>query len=528
MSKAVFSALSILGIVAWGGFVVLEYLSQHPWYPEAFSYFVYYDIALILLGGAAAFTYVYRQPKFQTKIARYANGLGLFALSWVLVLISNVSFFSRFEFLKLGGDAIASLTFNYVGVALACWLVIGCCYVLGDLLWKYFPAKGSILEMRLLKISGGMMTVVLIVFLLGTVNLLHPIILGAALVLPLALNRQGSKAFFKFTLLSPLKMPKELNAVGIFSFALLALFVSLNFVQIIRPIPLGFDAAALYARLPALIDGYQGLVQGHGAYNWSLFMSLGLILFDHMEVVFALSFIGGFLSLFGLYALSRRWMGINHAFLALFGYYSIPLLTFQSTQDMKIDLGLLFISISLLILLVNWGNSKSKDTLSLKGPNFKMLVWMGLLTGFAFGIKFTALMLLLSLLAGIWYSRDQFIGFVGAICFMLFVVLLLRLDEKAALRSLHSGVDAVQWTLAGAGLALIGWQAFKNRGPTLHKVKMTAVVVAFFLLAMTPWFVKNVTETGSVGVNDLLNGKKALPEISIQSLENNYNKLQLK
>ena len=514
------------GILAWAIFVVLEYLYQHPWYPDAFGFFHYYDLALIFLGLTGLFSFLLGREKYRSRIKKYINGLSILGFSWIFILICKLSFFSKFENLSIDASGVFHFALLYFGVAFACWLVIGTCYVAGDKIWQWFPAKGKGLESGLLKICAGMIFVVLLLFFLGSVHLLYSVSLILILVGISALNYKAWKSYVMASLLQPLKLPKTLNTIGVFSFMILLVFTAMNFTQILRPIPLGFDASTLYVRLPELIDSYHGLVKGHGFYYWGLFMSIGNVGFRHLEVVLGLSFVGGMLSLLGLFALARKLMTTNHALLSLAAFYTLPMVTFHSSRDMKVDLGLLFFSVCLVLLLVNWKEMKPIEQQSLKhnAVGFRLLVWMGVLAGFCLGIKLTALFILFALLAGIWYSPKHLIGFIGLICLLFFGVLFLQLDKQADLRAFHAGVGIFQWVLAILGVSLLTWEGIKAWKSLVQKLKWTVLIIGSFTLLTLPWIGKNLLETRQLSVNAILNGKKALPEISIQTLEANYEK----
>jgi len=110
------------------------------------------------------------------------------------------------------------------------------------------------------------------------------------------LFRKAAWAFVKYSLWQPFQTKDKLNWVGFGSLFIILTFISLSFLQNNRPFPYGFDALAIYMNLPKLISEQNGLIAGFSPYYWSLFVSLGFILFDNLSVVIGLSVTGGILS----------------------------------------------------------------------------------------------------------------------------------------------------------------------------------------------------------------------------------------
>jgi hypothetical protein len=153
------------------------------------------------------------------------------------------------------------------------------------------------------------------------------------------------------------------------------------------------------------------------------------------------------------------------------------------------------------------------------------MVWLGLLTGFAMGIKVTSLLLLLCVLTVIWYVKGNAISTLGVLFMCLFGILLFRLDEQSGMRDWHANVSYLQWLLAGCGLSLLGWEAIKKRKLFLDNIKRSLILIAFSLIAISPWFIKNISETKQLNIDALLNGQKAIPQfkdISMETLEQNW------
>ena len=135
---------------------------------------------------------------------------------------------------------------------------------------------------------------------------------------------------------------------------MLLIFISLNFLSNVRPFPFGFDALATYLNLPNLISEQHGIIESYSPYYWSLFVSLGHIIFDKTEIVIALSIGGGILSLFVIFEICRKWLDLNFSLLTVLIFYSLPFVNYQSFRDIKTDLGLLFFLLVTVLVLIKW------------------------------------------------------------------------------------------------------------------------------------------------------------------------------
>ncbi|MGK0363799.1 MAG: hypothetical protein ACI85O_000852, partial [Saprospiraceae bacterium] len=382
------------------------------------------------------------------------------------------------------------------------------------------------------------------------------------LILILAVNWRATIEIIKKSLFKPLNI-EGLNTIGVFCFLFLSLFLIFDFAQILRPFPAGTDSINLYVNLPKLINDYSGLVAGNQPYNWSLFMSLGLVVFGRIDVVLGLSFLGSFLALIALFRLSRKWLDINYSALCLLLFFSVPMVNFLAYMDMKIDMALLFISLSVLLLFYNWlvpptissiVKKVEKKNLGKKGKGVKskqvkkrlqssppfylvktktffakkippvfiqnrLLVLMGLLAGFGFGIKLTFIFFFFALVTAVWFAEGGLLTFLSAFFLTLGTTFLLKLDAHPLLRSFHKSVDILQWILLVIGLVMAVFLFIKEKEIMIKLLRSSVILSLFFLLPIVPWFGKNYAEAGTLSVEALLNGKQATPVLNFKEIE---------
>ncbi len=197
-------------------------------------------------------------------------------------------------------------------------------------------------------------------------------------------------------------VPRHLSAL-----LLLFLFIVIahNQLELIRPMPIGFDDLALYMNVPKLLAGNGSLLSGFDAYGWGLFMSLGFILFGSASMSMVIAFLGGLLAAMGLYLIILQYGRLRGtdsknmhlpALLIAVLFYTLPTVVFQSAKDMKFDLAALFFCIAgLLVLLIAWHQERI---------SFKDVLLAGLFIGTAFTIKYTALFFLVAVMILVVFS----------------------------------------------------------------------------------------------------------------------------
>jgi len=506
-----------------------EYWRYNPNYGKALGLFQYFDVLIMVLALGALISWHIKKPR--KKPINYLNGLSLFGGILLLDAIVVNRFCAKVSGIGFEISGLFSHLGHIIGVAICIFLVYLVVRLLGELFTTIFPVRVSHQDLPLIHVSLGVMTFTSLLFFLGLIGLLNGFVIIPICFLLLIFYWRHSYQIIKKTLITPITIPKNLSVVGVFSFVFLALFVILNFVQILRPFPIGSDSLRLYVNLPTLLAEYGSLVAGNQPYNWSLFMSTGLTVFGRTDVVLGLSFLGGILSLWALFRLSRKWLDVNYSALILLLFYSIPMVSFLSYMDMKIDMALMFITICIMLLYYNWvvPNDNEIAVKNIKGPGlmrahsfFKkhipprlkengIPVLIGLLSGFAFGIKLTILFFFLALLSTIWFSKGGKVAFIASFFLCFAAIFILQLDAHPGLRQFHDSVNNLQWILLSIGLGTMVYMFIKQKKKLVELLMYSLIIGSSFALPILPWIGKNFSETKQINVTSLLNGKKASP-----------------
>lgn len=542
--KKFYTVLLIFFSIFWVSFVLLDYIQKHPQYSLNIQFFQYWDLYGIAIAHAVVGGLLYHF--FKSKFANLLRGGLIIIPGLLLVSLTYILAINKIpaESINIPAESakfieILYILLNYFIVGIQVFLVILASYSVGRCSVSRLGLALKPASNTAVSIGTGIMIIVMLSFVLGIFKILYWFTLGPVLLGCLALDYKHNLQFVKDLIVSPIKPSKYLGFIGVASMLLLLFVVQLNLSQNVSPFPKGWDSMALYVKLPTIINDYHGLVRGYQPYNWSLFMSYGLILFNSLETVLALSYVGGILCLLALYAIGKDilTMDQNYILLSLLIFYILPTVGFQSFQEQKVDLGLLFIVLCLVLLLFAWIKSiqpeinKFEEEITIKSIKSSLLnpylILMGLLTGFAFGIKLTTLFSYFSIIAIMWFIEFGFVGFLGSSFLCCFAILLVRLDDMSGMRQYHLTANYVQWALLIIGLGAFGYLFFKSQKGFIRTIGFSVVYTVFFGVMSAPWIAKNFIDSDmTLSFQYLLNGKTNEPSANVNYLQQKYNQQQ--
>ena len=570
MSRQISQFLSLLFSFIWILVIFLDYWYYHqPLLYQSLANFQYLDLMVLLGVVGVGIFFLLRAFGKNNNPSNYINGLLLSSLFFMLcfIIISfhiqkiDIPFtFTSIEVLRYVGAII--------GVTSVTYLISASCFVVGDYFYeKVFSLSFARLDNLLIRLALGIIIFCISLFLIGALNgLIRPVV-GGMLLIPLGLFYKRFWKFIKQTLIQPIPNLQTLNSLGLISVFMIYLFVALFYLQNIRPLPFGFDALAIYLNLPNLISQQGGLISGYSPYYWSLFSSVGHILFDSLSVVISLSVLGGILSGFCMYAICRKWMDVNFSLLGVALFFSLPMINYQFFRDVKTDLGLLFFMLVVMLLIVNYLKflfpdsfsvvSESTDVKKRKIPKKiiskkkarksdrskekavptvsegwlqskfplenEFFILMGIVSGMVLGIKLTGLILIFSLVGILVYLRLGLVGFYTAAILLITIILIGGLDIASGLRTYHFGATFVMWGSFLLGMVGIGYLGVKKRQSLIKAVQHISILSLFALIVYLPWPIKNYIETGKISVTTLIEGRPTGPSKRVNEFIRNAN-----
>jgi hypothetical protein len=146
--------------------------------------------------------------------------------------------------------------------------------------------------------------------------------------------------------------------------SLICTLISINCVNIVRPFPIGWDDLGVYMNFPKIL-AYSESTLHQGMVLWQSFVGVGFMHGSATQAFF-LNGLGGILALAAIYAgityflerlvssqdkESSSPLSLHLPLFAVAAYASMPMVIFQLAKDMKLDSGLLAISIVALVCL---------------------------------------------------------------------------------------------------------------------------------------------------------------------------------
>ena len=288
--------------------------------------------------------------------------------------------------------------------------------------------------------------------------------------------------------------------------------LSTNIVNIVRPFPIGWDDLGVYMNFPKLM-AFTESTANQTIMMWQSFTGIGFLHQSATLAFFLNNCFGGIFAILGIWAGIRFFSPKNNVIvslplLATTVFMSLPMIIFQQAKDMKLDAGLLGLSIfSIIALFLAFGQ---------KEPKIRTLFYLlsGALMGIAFSVKFTTLMLVISAFSVIFYTSLGLLGFFGFTGMFVGIFTSLRLWDFL---NVNYPKNFEHLLAFGAGLFVLGL-LLCGLSVYLRKIKTSTLlttlilpillVLAGFSTTLGPWMIKNISEVGisKVTVASLLGG----------------------
>jgi len=302
-------------------------------------------------------------------------------------------------------------------------------------------------------------------------------------------------------------------------FALLSFFVlTVALVTIIRPFPIGWDDLGVYMNYPHLIAEAWNLLSLTSMYSWQAFTSIGY-LFSNPTQAFFINVSGLFISFLVLNIVfsdllkpkeQNKKSFLNLGLILSTIFISLPMITFLSSKDMKVDAGLFFITVIALYSVIKYFLYEKDNSWEKLSIIYLFIIW--LIAWFAFSVKFTALLFIVSVLAIITYNRLSIIGFIWyiAVFFWFFTLFGLWSMMNVVINPYNIAwfENIFWWTSVIIGTLLL-WVGFVLiRQNSIRYIKEILIFLAWVVVILTPWFSKNIIESyPNISISSILNWK---------------------
>ena len=345
--------------------------------------------------------------------------------------------------------------------------------------------------------------------LLGFVGLFNQISVAIICILPIILNWKNWLSLIKKVVWTPQKV--QLKSGWHWPlFAIFSTAITISWIGAIKAFPTGNDGASLYVNIAHKLAQIGSLPSGDQAYAWSVFMAFGEALSSNVTVTILLSHVMGILSMAVLYQISRNWLSRLHAILVITIVYLSPYFAFHSIIDEKVDLALLFFILVLIDICIKKPVIAAMSEANSGKINYKILIFIGWLCGFAFSIKYASLFLVIPLFGLLAYQNiRQSYGL-----YLIFLGIFYKLGSSIIGAGGTGPIE--EWVasilIVAIGLVVLLTNQSKHRSLPRLLISYSIFILGFGV-AFAPWVIKNISENGSVSVESILEGKKESPTL---------------
>ena len=297
---------------------------------------------------------------------------------------------------------------------------------------------------------------------------------------------------------------------------LLLTYIALNFLNVVRPFPIGWDDLGSYLNRPRLLSSYGSFISSMGQFQWEYLTSLGFLLFGYdnwtgSAFAMEINWSAGLLAVLSVYTIGRLYFGKRGGVLSAMLYYFLPMTGHFSFADMKIDNASFFTTALAVLAVLTYlfppssvtGEGEESD------PDPKLLMIAGLLAGFSFAIKPTAILGMLMIFTimsgatlGPWATAGAvFAGFAVLLKFGALNVADVSHRSLLGFLPTTSVTFVIMFIL---GLAGIGYAVSLKRDiltPYLRRLGFFALGVA---IATVPWITYNISQADYINTSTML------------------------
>lgn len=304
-------------------------------------------------------------------------------------------------------------------------------------------------------------------------------------------------------------------------FIILAFLISVNLINIVRPMPIGWDDLWVYMNNPQLLANAWKIIPIWGMQSWQVFTWIWYMFKSATQAFFInnlwsiLSVIVIILSLKDLFFRKVKTF-LNIPLLSATIFVSMPMIIFQQAKDMKLDSWLFFVSAIVVYLVlyifIKYLEDKKSDLFSNKSYLiYLFLIWI--LAWFAFSIKLTSLLLISWIIWLIFYSKLWLSWFLAYISWYIWIFTKFHLWDMLYVVYPKDDIDLINkvflWSIFVSFL-LLGFSFWKYK---LLAFKRFFVIFFVFLLwivlALSPWLVRNIytLKWQNISISWMLNWK---------------------
>jgi len=503
LTKYLFSGV----FTAWVLFVMLNYFWFHPEYLKAFSgspwiFFKFFYTFLWWFWIYYLYQKFYLDKKVEFKRSPILHFLIWFLWVW---LIWSIEFSLTRESLQLWTyfSSISSMYSHLVPVLTTLSVIFVLGFVLWDKISNLLKISWKSENFWILNLVVWISVILLWLFFLWLFWALN---FFWVLWFWILISIFSISSFWNFWNWFVWKNQKkeEFKFLSLETFLYIALFylISINIFDVIRPMPIWWDDMWVYLNMPQRIAEDSAILAWQWGQAWMLMTSLWFILWDWYvwtTVSMFINFFWGLLSVIAVFAFIYTFFKdkVMALFWATF-YYFMPMITFQSALDMKMDPTLfLFMVWSALVLFDRWANLLDKiheKTHQLTREDLiKFWIWWFILAT-AFFIKITTAMEIFAFIAALSFfvfnwKTALWVIFLETAIFLIWFAQIPEFSPEFT--KILAGIFSVIWIFF---IAISKIKKFQFK----YFYQIFISVLVWFLFVAIPWVAFNYSTSNKV------------------------------
>ncbi|MBU0766727.1 glycosyltransferase family 39 protein [Patescibacteria group bacterium] len=282
---------------------------------------------------------------------------------------------------------------------------------------------------------------------------------------------------------------------------LLITYLAFNFLSVVRPFPIGWDDLGSYLNRPRLMVSYGHFIFPMAPFFWEYMTSLGFLLFGYESHFGAaasmmINWSAGLLATLSVFTFTSVFLGKGRGVLAALLYYTLPMVGHFSFADMKIDNAVFTMGVlsTLCVFFYLFRPDEEEDKASKR--SVRWLIAAGIFGGFAFAMKPTAIMVLVTLgaiLVGASLHWSAFIGmiFIAIAIFSWQGLNITRTFERIFGEGVSVSPKVFLYVSAIIGLVSLTAVSIKYKKHLKQTVQAILIFGISFFVAVLPWIAHN-------------------------------------
>ncbi len=310
-----------------------------------------------------------------------------------------------------------------------------------------------------------------------------------------------------------------------FFYFIITLLISVSFIAIFRPFPIGWDDLWVYMNYPQLFANAWEVLMLGWMHSWQVFTSIWY-LFHSPTQAFFLNSIGWIVSFIFLWNIFQRYFSeknmrqyVNIPLMLSTIFIAMPMVIFQQAKDIKHDAGLFFFSIWILYILFyilqnnDFWEYKNKllDYIGIKNIDISsniilfLIIWF--ILGFTFTVKFTSLLLILWVFGVIFYS---YFSFAWLFWFLwIFVWIFTKLWLWSYMNIVYStqnqqAINIFSILSLWTWIILLSYSFFKKSDKVKLFLWKISVLFLGIIIAILPWWIHNLASSDGFWVSQII------------------------